>query len=125
MLVSSESGLQCTLNGFAAAYDIAGIKMIAFKTKALNISRNSVQCYLQVGRVLLKQMEKFEYLWVAFVSDGGLEEELDVRLGKVSAVLQALHYFFLVLECEHEERQNSQCLTQFLFPSSSMVMNFG
>ena len=37
-------------------------------------------------------MEKFKYLEVAFTGDGKQDEELDVRSGKASAVMQALHY---------------------------------
>ena len=37
-------------------------------------------------------MEKFKYLGVAFTSEGRQDEELDTRIGKASAVMQALHY---------------------------------
>ena len=40
----------------------------------------------------LKQVEKFKYLGVAFTSDGRQDEELDIRIGKASAVMRALHY---------------------------------
>ena len=66
LLASSESGLQHVLNGFAAACDIAGMKISTSKTEVLHLSRNPVQCSLQVGEVSLKQVEKFKYLGVAF-----------------------------------------------------------
>ena len=44
LLASSESGLQHALNGFAAACDIAGMKISTFKTEVLHILRNSVKC---------------------------------------------------------------------------------
>ena len=37
-------------------------------------------------------MGKFKYLGVAFTSDGSQEEELDIRSGKASAVMRALHH---------------------------------
>ena len=76
LLVSSESGFQNALNGFAAACDIAGIKIS--KTEVLHLSRNPVQCFVQVGGVSLKQVWKFKYRGVSFTSDGRQDEELDV-----------------------------------------------
>ena len=46
---------------------------------------------LQVNGAILKQVEKFKYLGVAFTSDGRQDEELDTRVGKASAVMRALH----------------------------------
>ena len=51
LLALSESGLQHALNGFAAACDIAGMKISASKNEVLHLSRNPVQCSLQVGAV--------------------------------------------------------------------------
>ena len=78
LVTSSGSGLQHALTGFAAACDIAGMKISHTKTEALHLLRNPVQCFLQVGGVSLKQVEKFKYLEVAFMSDGRQDEELDV-----------------------------------------------
>ena len=61
-LASLEIDLQYALNGFAAACDIAGMKISITKTEVLYLSRNSVQCSLQVGGVSLKQVKKFKYL---------------------------------------------------------------
>ena len=69
LLASSESGLQHALNSFAAACDIAGIKISTSKTEILHLSTNPVQCFLQVGGISLKQEEKFKYLGVTFTSD--------------------------------------------------------
>ena len=57
---------------------------LAWKTHA--------QCFSQVGGVSLKQMKKFEYRWVAFTSDGRQDEKVDVRSGKATAVMRALHH---------------------------------
>ena len=92
LLAFSKSGLQQALNGFAAACDIAGMKVSFSKTEVLHLSRNPVQCSLQVGGVSLKQVGKFKYLGVAFTSDERQDEKLDVRSGKASAVMRALHH---------------------------------
>ena len=57
--------------------------------ETLNLSRNPVQCSLQVGRVSVKQMEKFQHLGVASTSDGVQDKELYVQSGKASAVIFA------------------------------------
>ena len=63
LLASSESGLQHALINFAASCDIATLlKISSSKTKVLNILRNPVQCFLQVGGVSLRQGEMFKYL---------------------------------------------------------------
>ena len=46
---------------------------------------------LHVNGATLKQVEKFKYLGVAFTSDGWQEDELDMRIGKASVVMRALH----------------------------------
>ena len=78
-MASVESDFQHALNCLAAAYDIAGMKTSTSKTEVLHLSRNPVQCYLQVGGVSLKQVEKFKYLGVAFMSDERQDEKLDVQ----------------------------------------------
>ena len=92
LLASSKSGLQHALNGFADACDITGMKISTSKPEVLHLSRNPVQCSLQVSGVSLKQVEKFKYLGVAFTSDGKQDEELEVRSGKASAVMRALQH---------------------------------
>ena len=67
------------------------MKISTSKTEVLHLSRNPVQCSLQVGGVSLKLVEKLKYLGVAFMSDGQ-DKELDVRSGKASALMRAFHY---------------------------------
>ena len=50
-LASFESGVQHALNGFAAAFVIAEMKISTFKIELLHLSINPVQCSLQVGEV--------------------------------------------------------------------------
>ena len=54
--------------------------------------RHPVQYSLQVGRVSLKQVEKYKYLGVAFTSNERQDENLNVLSGKPNAVMQALHH---------------------------------
>ena len=52
------------------------------------VQNHLAKVYL-VARSMAKQIK---YLGVAFISDGRQGEELNVRLDKVSAVMQALHH---------------------------------
>ena len=91
LLASTESGLQRRLNSFADACDTTEMKSTA-KTEVLHLSRNFDQCVLQRNGATLKRVEKFNYLGVAFTSDGRQDEELDTRIVKASAVMLVLHY---------------------------------
>ena len=92
LLTFSESGLQHALTYFAAACNIAGMKISTSKTEVLHLSRNPVQCFLQVGGVSLKHVEKFKYLGIAFTSDEGQNEKLDVQSGKAIAIMRVLYH---------------------------------
>ena len=61
--------------GKEAACDIAGMKISISKTEIPHLSKNPVQCSLQVDGVSLKPMEKFKYLGVVFTSDGRQDKE--------------------------------------------------
>ena len=91
LLSSTESCLQRTLNSFTDACNTAGMKISMAKAEVLHLSSNPDQCLLQVNGVTLKQVEKFKYLGVACTSDGRQDKELDTRISKASAVMQALH----------------------------------
>ena len=79
LLVFTESGLEHALNGLAAAYNFATMKISTSKTKVFHLLRNPVPCSLQVGGASLKQVEKFKYHGEAFTNDARQDEELDVR----------------------------------------------
>ena len=49
------------------------------------------QCSLQTNGVPLKQSQKFKNLLVSFTNDGRQNSELDIRIGKASAVMRLLH----------------------------------
>ena len=92
LLSSTESGLQRALNSFADACNTAGMKISTAKTEVFHFSRNPDQCVLQVNAATVKQIEKFQVSWCCNMSDGGQSEELDIQIGKASAVMRAPHY---------------------------------
>ena len=71
LLADSGTGLQCLLDGFAAACDNAGIISTA-KTEVLHLSRNPGKFaqQLQVNGVKLKQVEKFNVWELYFLVMG-------------------------------------------------------
>ena len=70
----------------------AVMKITTSKTGDLHILKNPVQSSIRIGGLSLKQVEKFKYLGVAFTSDGRQDKKLNVRLGKASAAMRALHH---------------------------------
>ena len=91
LLDSTRNGLQQALDRFSDACSVAGIKISTTKTETMCLSRQPKQCFLQIGGVPLKQSEKFKHLGVSFTSDSRQNSELDIRIGKASAVMRQLH----------------------------------
>ena len=91
LLDSTQNGLQQALDGFSDACSVAGMKISTTETETMCLSRQPKQCPLQIGGVLLKQSEKFKYIGVSFTNDGRQNSELDIRIGKASAVMRQLH----------------------------------
>ena len=91
LLDSTRKGLQQALDRFSDACSEAELKIGATKTETTCLSRQPKQCFLQIGRVPLKQSEKFKYLCVSFTSDGRQNSALDTGIGKASAVMRQLH----------------------------------
>ena len=79
------------LTGFQRASSVAGMNISATKTETMCLSRQPKQCPLQINGGPLKQSEKFKYLGVSFTSDFRQNSELDIRIGKASAVMRQLH----------------------------------
>ena len=102
------------------------MKISTAKTEVLHLSRNPDQSVLQVNGATPKQVEKFKYLGVTFMSDGRQDEELDTQISKANAVMQALPFSVVMKQELSKKRQNYQFSKQFLSPFfSSMVMNLG
>ena len=91
LLIFFKSVFQHALNGFAAACDIAGMK-IASKMRHSIFRKTLFNVFCKLAGVSLKLMEQFKYLGVAFTSDGRQDEELNVRSDKASDVIRALHH---------------------------------
>ena len=73
----------------------------------LRISRNTNQCLLQLNGATQKQVCEFKYLGVAFTSDGRQNKELGIPIGKVIAIMKALHYSVVM-------RRFSSCETKIV-----------
>ena len=124
LLAFSESGIQHALNGFANACEIAGMKISISKSEVIHLSRNPVQCSLRVDGGSLKQVEKFKYLEVALTSDGRQDKELDVRSGKASAVMRALHHS-IVLKRELSRKIKLSVFKLIFVPERIFVFSLG
>ena len=74
------------------------MKISTSKTEVFYLSRSSVQCSLQIGNASMRQVKKFKYLGVAFMSDGRQDRKLDVRSDKSSAVIIQLFHHLVVLK---------------------------
>ncbi len=91
VLATSDQDLQHALGRFAAECEAFGMRISASKSEAMVLSRKRVACPLQVGGVLLPQVEEFKYLGVLFTSEGGMEREIDRRIGAASAVMRSMY----------------------------------
>ncbi len=70
VLATSDQDLQHALGRFAAECEAAGMRISASKSEAVFLSPKRVASPLQVGGVLLPQVEEFKYLGVLFTSEG-------------------------------------------------------
>ena len=91
LLDSTQNGLQQALERFSDACPEAGMKISITKTEIMCLSRQPEQRSLQIHGVPLKQSEKFKYLSVSFTTDGRQNSELDIGIGKASAVMRQLN----------------------------------
>ena len=91
LLDSAQNGIQQALDRFSDACSVAGMKISTTKTETMRLSRQPKQCSLQIDGVLLKQSETFKYLGISCTSDDRQNSEMDIRIGKASAVMHQLH----------------------------------
>ncbi|TWW73562.1 hypothetical protein D4764_15G0009560 [Takifugu flavidus] len=66
LLASSAHDLQLSLDRFAAACEVAGMKISTSKSEAMVLNRKKVECLLRVKEEILPQVEEFKYLGVLF-----------------------------------------------------------
>ena len=74
LLTSSHPGLQNALKDIAAVMTLLKKKIRTTNIEVLHLSRNPVQCYLQIGVVSLKQIEKVKYRGVKLTRVGKQDE---------------------------------------------------
>ena len=87
-------------------------------------------CLLQLKGATQKHVYKFKYLGVAFTSDEWQDKELDIRIGKVIAIMRTLHHsVFVRRELSKKNKalnfRNSLCPfspTVFLYGHENLVM---
>ncbi len=63
VLATSDQDLQHALGRFAAECEAVGMRISASKSEAMVLSRKRVACPLQVGGVLLPQVEEYSSIW--------------------------------------------------------------
>ncbi|TWW79012.1 hypothetical protein D4764_10G0000420 [Takifugu flavidus] len=61
------------------------------KSESMVLARKKVECLLRVGEEVLPQVEEFKYLGILFTNEGGMEREIEGRIGAASAVMRALN----------------------------------
>lgn len=91
LLIPSNQDLQRALGRFEAECEAAEMRISASKSEAMVLSRKRVACPLQVGGVVLPQVEEFKYHGVLFTSEGRTEREIDRQIGVASAVMQSMY----------------------------------
>ncbi|VDO85022.1 unnamed protein product [Soboliphyme baturini] len=69
---------------------MTGMRVNAYETKSLVISRYPTRCSRQINGEGVEQVEKLKYLGTVFSSDGKLEEEIDRRNAVARGVLREL-----------------------------------
>ena len=92
LLDSTQNGLQQALDRFSDACSVAGMKISTTKTETMCLSRQPKHCSLQIdGVATTKTVREIQVSRVSFTSDGRQNSELDIRIGKASAVMRQLH----------------------------------
>ena len=91
LLSLNKSDLQYALDQFSGACLDAGMKISMTKTEIMCLSRHLVQCFFQTIGIALKQMEKFKYFGVKFLSDGRQDNKRDTHIRKANAVMCQLY----------------------------------
>ncbi|KAK5873269.1 hypothetical protein PBY51_018325 [Eleginops maclovinus] len=90
-MASSVCDLQHSLDRFVAECEAAGMRISTSKSEAMVLSREPMDCPLQVGNEALPHVKEFKYLGVLFSSEGTMEREMGRRIGAAGAVLQSFY----------------------------------
>ena len=95
LLASSNQDVQRALEWFDDKCKVAGMRISSYKSEAMVLNRQKVQCPLWAEESL-PQAEEFKCLGILFTSDGRLEKEMDIRTGALPAVITGLLWSVLV-----------------------------
>ena len=95
----SAEGLQETTDNVAKYCSIGGLKMNAKKTETMVIGKDTSQLPLPKERTLditvdgnsVKQVTQFTYLGATITSDGKIDKEISVRIGKTTGAFNQLN----------------------------------
>ena len=95
----SAEGLQETTDNVAKYCSIGGLKMNAKKTETMVIGKDTSQLPLPKERTLditvdgnsVKQVTQFTYLGATITSDGKIDKEISVRIGKATGAFNQLN----------------------------------
>ena len=119
----SRQGLQHACDRFSTECDQVGTKSSAKKIEESCLLRRPRQCFLQVSRNTLQQVEAFKYLGVVFRSDESRNKGIDTLIGKANAVLREF-YCSVVTKRELPKNANISVVKSVFLPILTMVMNF-
>ncbi|KAK3569254.1 hypothetical protein QTP86_026594, partial [Hemibagrus guttatus] len=106
LLAPSSLDLQHALGHFAAECEAAGMRVSTSKSEAMVLDRKKVACTLQVGGVVLPQVEEFKYLGVLFMTEGRMDREIDRRIGAAATVMRSM-YRSVVVKKELSRKRSS------------------
>ena len=92
-------GLQVTTDNIAKYCGLGGLKMNAKKTETMVIGKDTSQHPLPENRTIditvdgnsAKQVTQFTYLGAKITSDGKIDKEIGVRIGKATGVFNQLN----------------------------------
>ena len=87
LLAYSEFGLQRALNGFAAAWEISGMKISASKTEVFAFFEKCCSMFYASWRCIIEAGGEVQLSWDRIVSGGRQDKKLDIRSGKASVVM--------------------------------------
>ncbi|TWW56354.1 hypothetical protein D4764_08G0003410 [Takifugu flavidus] len=88
VVLLASRDLQRSEDRFTTACEAAGMKISTSKSEAMVLNWKKVECLLRVKEQILPQVEEFKHLGVLFTSEGRMEQEIDRRIGAVSAVMR-------------------------------------
>jgi len=92
LIAESEEKLQEILDKVVEASEKKGLTINCRKTECMVISKQKVakQCKIRIGDILIKQVQKFNYLGSMITEDGKYDQEIRRRIGMAKAAFEKL-----------------------------------